>query len=358
MSGFISFEFILFVRCASDFRVIVERSFVSYSLRLRLPAPRAFIENNHKVLKTKNPRLPILIREATGIQPQLWARFDYFFFTLVMLDTDYFGCYCLWTALVLLPGCGVLYLLKIMRKADMNRKNVVESILGVRDILISVHNPFAVSIFLMLKMVLLFESEENIYLVMEYLNGGDIFTMLTNLGCSDEDMVLALEYLHSLNVIEAYSKEVKVDRFWSETILIATCIIFLSKLVWTFPSTPGPLVFAKQALIRLQNFSSLSPEKRNRDTPAYVVLASTVLEMSEHDEKEGVVFEIAIAVSKWGQISNVGGIDVSGDCIQVLVDEVSRKGLNVARVVGLQNEFIKLAASTEVLGKAAAELKF
>ncbi|KAL6572427.1 hypothetical protein OROMI_013385 [Orobanche minor] len=50
-------------------------SFVSYSLRLRLPAPRAFIENNYKVLKTKNPKLPILIREATGIQPQLWARF-------------------------------------------------------------------------------------------------------------------------------------------------------------------------------------------------------------------------------------------------------------------------------------------
>ncbi|KAL6579030.1 hypothetical protein OROMI_009246 [Orobanche minor] len=85
----------------------------------------------------------------------------------------------------------------------MIRKNAVESILGERDILISVHNPFAVSIFLRLKMVLLFESEENIYLAMEYLNGGDLFTMLTNLGCLDEDMVLALEYLHSVNVIEA-----------------------------------------------------------------------------------------------------------------------------------------------------------
>ncbi|KAL6582451.1 hypothetical protein OROMI_006465 [Orobanche minor] len=30
---------------------------------------RAFIENNYKVLKTKNPKLPILIREATGIEP-------------------------------------------------------------------------------------------------------------------------------------------------------------------------------------------------------------------------------------------------------------------------------------------------
>ncbi|KAK4483132.1 hypothetical protein RD792_010312, partial [Penstemon davidsonii] len=37
---------------------------------------RAFIENNYKDLKTKNPKLPILIREATGIEPQLWARYD------------------------------------------------------------------------------------------------------------------------------------------------------------------------------------------------------------------------------------------------------------------------------------------
>lgn len=36
---------------------------------------RAFIENNYKDLKTKNPKLPILIREATGIEPQLWARY-------------------------------------------------------------------------------------------------------------------------------------------------------------------------------------------------------------------------------------------------------------------------------------------
>ncbi|KAL3653135.1 hypothetical protein CASFOL_002816 [Castilleja foliolosa] len=37
---------------------------------------RAFIENNYKDLKTKNPKLPILIREGSGIEPQLWARYD------------------------------------------------------------------------------------------------------------------------------------------------------------------------------------------------------------------------------------------------------------------------------------------
>ncbi|KAJ0736599.1 putative protein kinase AGC-MAST family [Helianthus annuus] len=44
---------------------------------------------------------------------------------------------------------------------------------------------------------------------MEYLNGGDLFSLLKNLGCLEENMarvyiaelVLALEYLHSLNVI-------------------------------------------------------------------------------------------------------------------------------------------------------------
>nr|GME20689.1 NADH dehydrogenase [ubiquinone] 1 alpha subcomplex subunit 2-like [Ipomoea batatas] len=36
---------------------------------------RAFIENNYKQLKTHNPKLPILIREASSIEPQIWARF-------------------------------------------------------------------------------------------------------------------------------------------------------------------------------------------------------------------------------------------------------------------------------------------
>ncbi|OAY43795.1 NADH dehydrogenase [ubiquinone] 1 alpha subcomplex subunit 2 [Manihot esculenta] len=37
---------------------------------------RSFVEKNYKDLKTLNPKLPILIRESTGIKPQLWARYD------------------------------------------------------------------------------------------------------------------------------------------------------------------------------------------------------------------------------------------------------------------------------------------
>ncbi|KAB2606049.1 NADH dehydrogenase [ubiquinone] 1 alpha subcomplex subunit 2-like [Pyrus ussuriensis x Pyrus communis] len=33
---------------------------------------RAFVEKNYKDLKSANPKLPILIRECRGIEPQLW----------------------------------------------------------------------------------------------------------------------------------------------------------------------------------------------------------------------------------------------------------------------------------------------
>nr|KAJ0221279.1 hypothetical protein LSAT_V11C200056710 [Lactuca sativa] len=98
---------------------------------------------------------------------------------------------------------GDLFSIKVLKKADMIRKNAVESILAERDILISILNPFVVRFFYSLT------CRENLYLVMEYLNGGDLYSLLRNLGCLDEDVariyiaevVLALEYLHSLCVV-------------------------------------------------------------------------------------------------------------------------------------------------------------
>ncbi|CAN4098323.1 unnamed protein product [Withania somnifera] len=98
---------------------------------------------------------------------------------------------------------GDLFAIKVLKKADMIRKNAVESILAERDILISVRNPFVVRFFYS------FTCRENLYLVMEYLNGGDLYSLLRNLGCLDEEVVrvyiaevvLALEYLHSLCVV-------------------------------------------------------------------------------------------------------------------------------------------------------------
>ncbi|KAG7594481.1 Protein kinase domain [Arabidopsis thaliana x Arabidopsis arenosa] len=98
---------------------------------------------------------------------------------------------------------GDLFAIKVLRKADMIRKNAVESILAERDILINARNPFVVRFFYS------FTCSENLYLVMEYLNGGDFYSMLRKVGCLDEtnarvyiaEVVLALEYLHSQGVV-------------------------------------------------------------------------------------------------------------------------------------------------------------
>lgn len=108
--------------------------------------------------------------------------------------------------MILVPCCAILQ--QVLKKADMIRKNAVESILAERDILITVRNPFVVRLaYLLFKIAFRvltaflqrdelyqvrffysFTCSENLYLVMEYLNGGDLYSLLRNLGCLDEEV--------------------------------------------------------------------------------------------------------------------------------------------------------------------------
>ncbi|XP_017247652.1 probable serine/threonine protein kinase IRE4 isoform X2 [Daucus carota subsp. sativus] len=105
---------------------------------------------------------------------------------------------------------GDLFAIKVLKKLDMLRKNDIERIVAERNILIRVRNPFVVRFFYS------FTSKENLYLVMEYLNGGDLYSLVRNVGCLEEDvarvyiaeLVLALEYLHSLEIVH---RDVKPD---------------------------------------------------------------------------------------------------------------------------------------------------
>ncbi|XP_078431998.1 anoctamin-like protein [Wolffia australiana] len=65
------------------------------------------------------------------------------------------------------------------------------------------------------------------------------------------------------------------------------------------------------------------------------------------------VFELAIVVLKREEPEEPGKFD----CVERLVGELNRAGLVVERVLGISDEFIKLAAPLEILGKAAAELQ-
>ncbi|KAG0337549.1 hypothetical protein BG004_007604 [Podila humilis] len=91
-----------------------------------------------------------------------------------------------------------LYAIKILKKADMVRKNMVNHVLAERRVLALTRTPFVVQLFYA------FASKDYLYLVMEYVIGGDLSSLLSVFGSFDEDMarmyiaecVLALEYLH------------------------------------------------------------------------------------------------------------------------------------------------------------------
>ncbi|KAL9304401.1 hypothetical protein ACSQ67_021664 [Phaseolus vulgaris] len=74
--------------------------------------------------------------------------------------------------------------------------------------------------------------------------------------------------------------------------------------------------------------------------------------MNEHGNEERV-FEMGVVIPK----RVIQEEDESCDCAHVLVKEFENVGFEVERVIGIADEFIKLAAPLETLGRAAAELQ-
>ncbi|XP_020590536.1 probable serine/threonine protein kinase IRE4 isoform X2 [Phalaenopsis equestris] len=144
---------------------------------------------------------------------------------------------------------GDLFAIKVLKKLAMIRKNDVERIVAERNILITVRNPFVVRFYYS------FTCRENLYLVMEYLNGGDLYSLLRKVGCLDEDivriyiaeLVLALDYLHSLgiihrdlkpdNILIANDGHIKLTDFGMSKIGLINSAIHMSTTI----SGPAPL---------------------------------------------------------------------------------------------------------------------
>eukprot|EP01102_Stenamoeba_stenopodia_P009466 TRINITY_DN2792_c0_g1_i3.p1 TRINITY_DN2792_c0_g1~~TRINITY_DN2792_c0_g1_i3.p1 ORF type:complete len:699 (-),score=140.89 TRINITY_DN2792_c0_g1_i3:781-2877(-) len=98
---------------------------------------------------------------------------------------------------------GDQYAIKVLKKQEMLLKNQAHHVKTERDILAFVNNPFVV------KLYFAFTSKKYLYLVMEYLPGGDFYSMLEEIGAFEEsvaqhyvaELVLALEYLHAHGII-------------------------------------------------------------------------------------------------------------------------------------------------------------
>ncbi|KAG7487459.1 hypothetical protein MATL_G00023660 [Megalops atlanticus] len=96
-----------------------------------------------------------------------------------------------------------LYAIKVVKKADMVDKNMTDQMKAERDALALSKSPFIVHLFYSL------QTATKVYLVMEYLIGGDVKSLLHIYGYFDEDMsvkyisevALALDYLHRHGII-------------------------------------------------------------------------------------------------------------------------------------------------------------
>lgn len=99
---------------------------------------------------------------------------------------------------------GDYYAIKFLKKSDMIAKNQVTNVKAERMILMSqTDSPFVT------KLYYTFQSKDYLYLVLEYLNGGDCSALIKVIGSLPEDwtrnylaeVTLGLEYLQSRNVI-------------------------------------------------------------------------------------------------------------------------------------------------------------
>jgi len=93
--------------------------------------------------------------------------------------------------------------LKILSKEQIAEQKILKNVIYEKCVLYGAQNPFIIGL------IHHFKDEENLYMVMDYINCGDMFTHIQNLGKFTESLtrfyaaqiVLAFEYLHNLQLI-------------------------------------------------------------------------------------------------------------------------------------------------------------
>ncbi|XP_061644350.1 ribosomal protein S6 kinase alpha-6 isoform X4 [Phyllopteryx taeniolatus] len=100
------------------------------------------------------------------------------------------------------PDASQLYAMKVLKKASLKVRDRVRTKME-RDILVEVNHPFIV------KLHYAFQTEGKLYLILDFLRGGDVFTRLSKeVMFTEEDvkfylaeLALALDHLHNLGIV-------------------------------------------------------------------------------------------------------------------------------------------------------------
>ena len=96
-----------------------------------------------------------------------------------------------------------IFAVKVLKRRDVLMKNQIQQVITERDILLGCVSPNIVSFFYSIP------GRNNLYLFMEYLPGGDLYSLLEDVGCLDEEsarvytkqILEALKFLHGRGII-------------------------------------------------------------------------------------------------------------------------------------------------------------
>ena len=154
---------------------------------------------------------------------------------------------------------GKIYAMKKLKKTEMVRRGQIDNVKAERNLLADVHDQTVVKLFYS------FQDDEFLYLVMEYLPGGDMMTLLMRKDTLTEEVtrfyiaqtVLALETVHRHNFIH---RDIKPDNL----LLDREGHMKLTDFGLCKPVDPQVLLGNKDVNLN-ENFDKLSLEQQNKN---------------------------------------------------------------------------------------------